>query len=83
MLEPQSLSYMLAQPFAVGWWCANCCIEGLYQLETQADVDDLRTGLESERCAQGVHPSYQVVAVGVWPTEAEARVTLAQMSCHG
>jgi len=83
VLEPQSLSYMLAQPFAVGWWCANCCIEGLYQLETEADVKALREGLESERQTQETHPSYLVLVVGVWPTEAEARAALGQMPWHG
>jgi hypothetical protein len=77
----QDLAAMLAQPVTVGWWYAECCLDGLLQLTTPAEVEALRADLEQDYQAEQDGRWHGSLIVGVWPTEAAARTALAERPC--
>jgi hypothetical protein len=70
-MAEQAVIQALQQPFTVGWWYAECCIDGLVCLENEEEVDLLRSYLTA-------NDWHVELFRGIWRTEAEARAALAE-----
>lgn len=62
----------------IGYWVAECCVLDLYQVTTQAQLDDLMADLEDRWEKDGTN-----FGIMIWPTLAEAFAGLRDDGVEG